>query len=57
MASDTCDVLLARRSQKKEARQPQPTLFELYDDVRPALERNSADRYENPTLFDEVRHE
>jgi len=46
------DILQKRREQLKQSRQPQPTLFELKDDARPASERTAAGRYSEPTLFD-----
>jgi hypothetical protein len=46
------DILQKRREQLRQSRQPQPTLFELKDDARPASERTAAGRYSEPTLFD-----
>jgi hypothetical protein len=43
------DILRLRRAM----RQPQPTLFPLRDDSRPATQKTAAGRYENPTLFDD----
>lgn len=33
-------------------RQPEPTLFDLKEDARPASQRNAAGRFAEPTLFD-----
>ena len=46
------DILMLRRQQRGQAQAPQPTLFELKDDVRPPSERTAAGRYAEPTLFD-----
>ena len=46
------DILQKRREQLKQSRQPQPALFELKEDARPASERTAAGRYLEPTLFD-----
>ena len=46
------DILQKRREQLKQSRQPQPALFELKEDARPASERTAAGRYLDPTLFD-----
>ena len=46
------DILELRRKQLEEHRRaPQPVLFELRDDSRPAKERRAADRYLEPSLF------
>jgi len=45
------DILKLRREQRKAARQPQLTLFELKDDSRPASQQTSEGRYSEPTLF------
>jgi hypothetical protein len=45
-------ILQKRREQLKQSRQPQPALFELKEDARPASERTAAGRYLDPTLFD-----
>ena len=45
------DILKLRREQRKAARQPQLTLFELKDDSRPATQRTAAGRFTEPTLF------
>jgi hypothetical protein len=45
------DILKARREQMKAANQPQPTLFELKDDRRPASQTTVAGRFTEPTLF------
>jgi hypothetical protein len=45
------DVLKLRKEQQKAARQPQPTLFPLVEDSRPASEKTAAGRHEEPTLF------
>lgn len=47
------EILQLRREQRKALRQYQPELFEIHSDIRPALEKNAADRYLHPTLFDE----
>jgi hypothetical protein len=46
------DILELRRKQRRTAL-PQPTLFELKEDARPATQRNAAGRYAEPTLFDD----
>jgi hypothetical protein len=46
------DIVARYREQAKRERQPQPTLFELRDDTRPASQRTVAGRYAEPTLFD-----
>ena len=46
------DILKKRREQLQQSRQPQPTLFELKEDARPASQRSAAGRYAEPTLFD-----
>jgi len=46
------DILALRREQARRERQPQPTLFELKEDARPASQRSAAGRYAEPTLFD-----
>ena len=45
------DILALYRAQRQPAL-PQPTLFELKEDARPASERTAAGRYAEPTLFD-----
>jgi len=45
------DVLRLRREQAKEAKQPQPTLFPMREDSRPASQTTVAGRYNEPTLF------
>lgn len=45
------DILKLRREQKKAARQPQLTLFELKEDSRPAHQRTAEGRYTEPVLF------
>ena len=45
------DILALRREQRQRAL-PQPTLFELKDDSRPAAARTASGRYAEPTLFD-----
>jgi hypothetical protein len=46
------DLLKLRREQAEaERRKAQPTLFELYDDSRPASQQDPAGRYREPTLF------
>jgi hypothetical protein len=47
------DILMLRREQRKAARQPQPTLFELKDDYRPPSQTTAANRYCEPLLFEE----
>ena len=44
------DLVALRRAQARPS-SPQPTLFELRDDHRPAGERNAAERYLEPSLF------
>ena len=46
------DILRLRKEQDKAARQPQPTLFPLKEDHRPANERCASSRYSAPTLFE-----
>jgi hypothetical protein len=45
------DILALRREQRQPAL-PQPTLFELKEDARPASQRSAALRYAEPSLFD-----
>jgi hypothetical protein len=45
------DILRLRREQRKAARQPQPTLFELKEDRRPQSQRSAGGRYSEPLLF------
>ncbi|MBX3498122.1 MAG: hypothetical protein KF889_01660 [Alphaproteobacteria bacterium] len=45
------EVLRLRREQRKAERQPHPTLFELKHDVRPPMQANADQRYEEPPLF------
>jgi hypothetical protein len=45
------DILALRREQWQPSL-PQPTLFELKEDTRPASARTAAGRYLEPTLFD-----
>jgi hypothetical protein len=45
------DILKARREQVNAANQPQPTLFELEDDRRPASQTTVAGRFIEPRLF------
>ena len=45
------DILALRREQRQSP-QPQPTLFELREDMRPAPQRTAAGRYAEPSLFD-----
>ena len=47
------DILLLRREQRKAARQPQPTLFELRDDHRPPTQATASSRFIEPSLFEE----
>ena len=44
------DLVALRRAQATPA-EPQPTLFPLHDDHRPAGERTAAERYSEPSLF------
>jgi hypothetical protein len=44
------DVLKLRREQLTAARQKQPALFELQDDVRPKSQHTAAGRLGEPTL-------
>lgn len=45
------EILKLRREQRKAARQPQLTLFEMKDDCRPASQRTAESRYSEPMLF------
>ena len=45
------EILQLRREQRKAARQPQITLFELKDDCRPSSQRTADGRFTEPTLF------
>ena len=45
------EILQLRREQRKAARQPQMTLFELKDDSRPPSQRTAEGRFTEPTLF------
>ena len=45
------DILKLRREQRKAARPPQLTLFDLKEDSRPASQRTAEGRYSEPTLF------
>ncbi len=45
------EILKLRREQRKAARQPQLTLFELKEDSRPASQRTAEGRYTEPMLF------
>ena len=36
----------------KRERQPEPTLFEVKEDARPASQRRAAGRFAEPTLFE-----
>ena len=45
------DILRLRREQRKAARQPQLTLFELKEDHRPQSQRTADGRYSEPLLF------
>lgn len=47
------EILRLRREQARAGRQPQPTLFPLKDDARPAEHRTASGRYESPSLFDD----
>jgi hypothetical protein len=46
------EILKLRREQRKAARQPQLTLFELKDDSRPASQRTVEGRFTEPVLFE-----
>ena len=46
------DVLRLRREQRKAARKPQLTLFELKEDSRPASQRTAEGRFIEPLLFE-----
>lgn len=47
------EVVAIRRQQlASEAKAAQPTLFNLFRDIRPALHRAAAGRYAEPSLFD-----
>jgi hypothetical protein len=45
------EILQLRREQRKAARQPHPTLFDLKEDSRPASQRTADGRFTEPTLF------
>jgi hypothetical protein len=45
------EILQLRREQRKAARKPQLTLFELKEDSRPASQRTAEGRFTEPTLF------
>jgi hypothetical protein len=45
------DLVALRRAQAMP-RSEQPALFELHEDHRPPGERNAAERYREPSLFD-----
>ena len=46
------EILRLRRQQIEAERSAhQPTLFQLRDDRRPALQQTARGRYEQPTLF------
>jgi hypothetical protein len=45
------EILKLRREQRKAARQPQLTLFELKEDGRPASQRTAEGRFSEPMLF------
>jgi len=45
------EILQLRREQRKTARQPQMTMFELREDSRPASQRTAEGRFSEPTLF------
>jgi hypothetical protein len=47
------DILARYREQVKRDRQPEPTLFELRDDARPASQRTAGGRYAEPSLFEQ----
>ena len=40
------------RERARRERQPEPTLFEVKEDVRPASQRKAAGRFAEPTLFE-----
>lgn len=46
------DILQLRREQQRAARQPQPTLFVLHEDARPASQQTADGRHQEPTLFE-----
>lgn len=46
------EILKLRREQRKQARQYQPTLFQLHDDTRLPEQKTAAGRYHQPTLFE-----
>lgn len=49
------EVLIARREQRKAARQPAPMLFDaLPYDYRPRTEKSASDRFLNPSLFEHL---
>lgn len=45
------EILQLRREQRKAARKPQLSLFELKEDSRPASQRTAEGRFTEPTLF------
>jgi hypothetical protein len=45
------EILQLRREQRKAARKPQLTLFELKEDSRPASQRTAEGRFTEPMLF------
>ncbi len=45
-----CDLVKLYRAQAKPTA-PQPTLFAVHEDRRPASERKAAGRYREPSLF------
>lgn len=46
------DLVARYREQAKRERAPEPTLFEMKEDVRPASQKTAAGRYAEPSLFD-----
>ena len=46
------DLVARYREQARRERVPEPTLFEMKEDVRPASQKTAAGRYAEPSLFD-----
>ena len=49
---DWKEIRRLRREQLQAARKPQPTLFDMKEDARPASQRSVEGRYCEPLLFD-----
>jgi hypothetical protein len=48
---DWKEIRRLRREQIQAARKPQPTLFEMHEDTRPASQQTAEGRLQSPTLF------